>query len=176
MFSPEGKIDHLVKKVVNKKLLIIPFEPAKDFTSNLVKQVSLLQASTNDLYIIQGMNKNKTRIYFSPKILIKEETVIDNSLLEVKKNQESVSFHWSKAKKYRPMIYFLSLESTNEEHTRVGIYTRDTNWYYPNTRKIPLILNNSTMHIPASGHYQAKLVLVDFDGWVSHLATQKFSI
>ena len=58
----------------------------------------------------------------------------------------------------------------------VGIYTREVEWRYPNVRAASYALGAATPPPLAAGRsYRAKLLLVDFDGWVSVMASRTFS-
>jgi len=72
------------------------------------------------------------------------------------------------------MIYFLVIEDSKGD-TLSAIYTRENYWTYPLIKKASLSIGPvSPLKLELGKEYKAKLLLVDFDGWVSHIDVQTF--
>jgi len=74
------------------------------------------------------------------------------------------------------MVYFLAVEYTGGVN-QAAVYTREVSWTYPRTRTASLSLGPARPPRFTRGEtYTAKLVLVDCQGWVSHIAEQAFAM
>lgn len=113
----------------------------------------------------------------SPTITIKEATIYEPKLLTITRSPDvSVTFSWAVAEAYDPMVYFLAVEDARGLN-QAAIYTREASWIYPQTRTASLSLGpERPPRLTRGKTYTAKLVLVDYQGWVSHIAEQPFVI
>jgi hypothetical protein len=75
------------------------------------------------------------------------------------------------------MIYFLAIEDERGARTYSAIYTRETYWLYPEIKKASYSVGPANPPVLDShSRCVARLVLVDYDGWVSHIAHREFSL
>jgi len=121
----------------------------------------------------------KTRLGWSissPIITIKKVTIYEPELLKIIPSSDgSVAFSWHKAEAYDPMIYFLAIEDMREG-IKAAVYTRESSWTYPRVKDASLSLGPAQPPRLTSGEmHVAKLVLIDYEGWVSHIAERSFS-
>ena len=151
-------------------------ERARNFAGSTVRRFSVPHANTGDVYKMQG-EKGSGRKITSPTITVKQETVYNPGLLGATPYDDgSVLFSWKVADTYRPMIYFLVLVD-DAGKTLAGVYTRELAWRYPRVKKASYSVGpKNPPNIVSGKQYTATLVLVDFDGWVSHVAQRDFSI
>ena len=151
------------------------------FSRNLMVSISGFEAEIGDTLVVRANKLNEKggkswRVYSSPSITIKCETITHHNLIHLDTlRRGSALFSWKEAKKYDPMIYFLLLE----DYKRVslsGIYTTETHWLYPNTKSASLSVGKeSPLPLGDGKSYIAKLLVVDYDGWVSHIGILKFT-
>ena len=154
-----------------------PLVPAHNFSGDIVLQASVPSAQVGERYKILAESR-RGRLLYSPSITVKERTVYDDALLSVLVHKESglAVFQWKDARKYDPLIYFLALEDDTGA-TLAALYTRAAQWADPHTKLASLSVGPA--HAPKlhqGKDYTVKLLLVDFDGWVSHFAKQHFSL
>ena len=145
-----------------------------NFSGSYVHRVELPEAKVDEHYKVKAIKRNGRSIS-SPVITIKKETVYDASLMKARILAEGkVLFAWENAEIYAPMIYFLVIEN-REGKTCAAIYTREHFWTYPNIKKASYSVGPPCPPALAlGGQYVAKLALVDFDGWVSHMTELQF--
>lgn len=75
-----------------------------------------------------------------------------------------------------PWWYFLAVEDAKGVN-QAAIYTREVSWTYPRPGEASLSLGPARPPRLTRGEtYAAKLVLVDYQGWVSHIAEQAFTM
>ena len=149
--------------------------PTSNFSGELVKQVLLPSARRGELYHVQTTGENG-RILNSPDITIKKKTIADLDIVRVEPlTGGSVRLSWVDEKRSDTMIYFLVVEEKDGD-TLAGIYTREKYWQYPLTRTATLSIGlENPPPLYTSREYTAKLVVVDFDGWVSTLDRKTFT-
>ncbi len=151
--------------------------PAQNFSGSVVLRATVPDAQVGEHYKITAKNHHG-RLLASPEITIKERTVYDRTVLSVLPHTNgTVTFKWKDAQKFDALIYFLAVED-EEGETCAALYTRETQWTYPHTQRASLSVGPParTPELQSGKKYTAKLLLVDFDGWVSHFATQSFSL
>ncbi|MAF13763.1 MAG: hypothetical protein CMI53_02620 [Parcubacteria group bacterium] len=185
--SPAGQFNIIFTKTNNKKNYKF-FKKIKrhwqevdslenqDFSYKLMFQEIIPYAEISEIYKVKAKKTGGKRIYSSPKILIKKKTDYKNDLLTIEKlGNGQAKISWPEAEKYKPMIYFLAIEDS-KDHGICGIYTRENNWLYPQTKKASLSINKQDPPLFKQGQeYSCKLVAVDYDGWVPCVATIRFT-
>lgn len=68
------------------------------------------------------------------------------------------------------MIYFLAVEDARGQNI-AAIYTREVSWTYPRTETASLSLGPARPpRLVRGALYAATLVVVDYEGWVGHVA------
>lgn len=139
-----------------------------DFSDGLVKKMVLSDTSLGTVCRLISESSNNGQIS-SPDIYIKPITRRDDDLLEVMATPTGISISWKAGEEHKPMIYFLVIE--DQEQALVGIYTRDTKWTYPDVHLASLDVGAEKIRDLKDGEtLTMKLLLVDYDGWVSHAA------
>jgi len=151
-----------------------PLTPARNFSGTFVLKTSAPMAESGERYRMIAKDE-RGRTFRSPDITIKERTVRNDALLAVSARAGgSVTFEWKNARHYDPLIYFFIVED-NAGATHAALYTRESRWTYPYTRRASLSVGPALVPPLTNGTaYVAKLLLVDFDGWVSYFAEQTF--
>lgn len=149
----------------------------ENFSGSVVSRLSLPRAQNGMRYKMVGVTENGRRLS-SPTITVKPATICDSALLEIEATTpRNVLFAWPRAEKLDPMIYFLAVEDETGENTLVAIYTREAFWCYPKTKTASYTVGPAEPPTLEPGkQYVAKLILVDYDGWVSHIAEKAFSV
>ena len=143
-----------------------------DYAAGLVTSIGIKGASTGELYRVCA-RKRSGRVICSPSISIKRDTEDISEYLQVLRQGEEVQFDWPEAEHHISMVYFLSIEGNNE--TLAAIYTKEPNWTYSKLQRAPLSLGpENPRSIDDKETYLVKLILIDFDGWVSHKAEKTF--
>lgn len=176
IYSPRpGRGTHRMVRLEAGSFAGIPTRPEVDFSSGLVKQVRLPEARVGDLVRVQAENE-AGRLLNSPRITVKEETRRDPGLIDVSfLAGGDVKLSWPRAERRGVMVYFLALENAAES-SLAGIYTRENSWTYPRLKRASLSIGPEPPPILKAGEaFTAKLVVVDFDGWVSALAARTFT-
>lgn len=170
----KGQSGQSVFVLQNREWRTSAFRKTKHFSGSLVFQWILPDANIGERYRMRGARASGRRIS-SPVITIKKETACEDSLLQIQKSSGSeVVFSWQDADYYDPMIYFLALED-DKGKTLAAIYTRENFWTYPKIKKASYSLGpQNPPPLASKKRYTAKLVLVDYDGWVSHIAEKEF--
>ncbi len=145
-----------------------------DFSSPAICQVLIPGARIGQRYRMRATNRLGWGIS-SSTITVKEATIHEPKLLTVTpSSDESVTFSWAMAEACDPMVYFLAVEDARGVN-HAAIYTREVSWTYPRTREASLSLGPARPRRLTRGEtYTAKLVLVDYQGWVSHIAERSF--
>ena len=169
------RLGHTFHKKSRRTWIPVEAVAKEHFTQPLVHQVSLSDVQVGDVCIVRTQRKNTGRIIYSPKITIKERTLLPPDLLVVKSlpgGQAHIS--WEKGEQYDPMVYFLTVEE-EAGNTLSGIYTREHHWEYPRLNKASLSLGTASPPLlQKNNRYTARVVIVDFDGWVSCIAKKTF--
>ena len=149
--------------------------PMENFSEVVLRNL-LPNAHVGEKYRILAEN-SRGRSLHSPDITIKEHTTRDDTLMRVSAHTNgSVEFKWKDAHTHDPLIYFLVVED-ERKNTHSAIYTREQFWVYPKIKRASLSVGPVVVpNLDSTKTYVAKLLLVDFDGWVSHIAQQKFSV
>jgi len=147
-----------------------------DFAAGVVEQHGVPGAKIGDVLQVRAEDSRSKRLYRSPYIHVKQHTVMNNSALKAMVSGTQVKFAWDVASSLEPMIFFLAVMEVAGK-TLAGIYTRETSWMYPFTARASLSVGPADVPglIPDQS-YRARLVVVDYDGWVSLLAEQEFTI
>lgn len=176
LFAPDfSHKDHEVFVSKNWKWRNAPFHYGANYSHPYVHRAVLSEAKIGERYEMEAVMESG-RSVASPSITVKHDTAYDPSLMEVKALPGGgVFFTWERAEDHDPLIYFFVLEDEKRE-TYAAIYTREHFWTYPKIKKASYSVGPSDPPLLTSGEeYTAKLAVVDFDGWVSHLAEQTFS-
>ncbi len=147
-----------------------------DFSGPVVCQVLIPTARIGQRYRMCATNRLGWKIS-SPTITVKEATIYDPRLLTVTPTSDvTVTFSWAMAEAHDPMLYFLAVEDARGVNN-AAIYTREVSWTYPRTWAASLSLGPAWPPRLTRGEtYAAKLVLVDYQGWVSHIAERSFTM
>jgi hypothetical protein len=155
----------------------ISAKSTEDFSPGLVRQAEVLSPQIGQIYIIRApcIGGTPTEMRSSPKIYVKAETNrIDEELTITPLPHGEVRLEWKESKTHDPMIFFLVVE--DDTKALVGIYTRAAYWRYPHVGQTSLDVGAENIEPLQEGHtYTSRLLLVDYDGWVSHLAIKKFT-
>ena len=152
-----------------------PTRPEADFSGGLVRQVLLPEARVGDLVLLQAENA-AGRVLNSPRITVKEETLRSPGWIDVAfLPGGEVRFSWPRAKRRGVMVYFLALEDAAGS-SLAGVYTREQFWTYPRLKSASLSIGpEPPPPLEAGAACTARLVVVDFDGWVSRLGVRSFT-
>ena len=152
----------------------LPRTPARNFSGTVVLKTLVPTARIGERYAITAQDACG-RLFRSPDITIKERTVHNDALLAVsRRTRGSVTFEWKSARYCDPLIYFFIVED-DIGATHAALYTRETRWTYPDTHRASLSVGPAPAPPLTEGaSYTAKLLLVDFDGWVSYFAERTF--
>ena len=58
-----------------------------------------------------------------------------------------------------------------------GVYTREVKWKYPDLGNVSYYIGGKDINrLEKNIKYKARLLLVDYEGWVSHIALKQFMI
>lgn len=149
-------------------------EARENFSGSVVRRIALPEAQVGSVYKMSGKTANG-RTLSSPAIFIRQETIRDDGFLDIHFfNDGEVLFSWPRSETFDPMIYFLALENDRHE-TLAAVYTRETSFRYPRVTSASYSVGlASPPALSPHERYGAKLALVDYDGWVSHLAERTF--
>lgn len=149
----------------------------ENFSGSVVSRLSVPRARNGMRYKMVGVTANGRRLS-SPTITVKPATIYDSTLLEIESTtRRNVLFAWPRSETHDPMIYFLTVEDETGENTYVAIYTRETFWCYPKTNTASYSVGPAEPPPLDKGkRYVVKLILVDYNGWVSHIAVKAFSV
>jgi hypothetical protein len=149
--------------------------PADDFSTPVVRRLLIPTARVGQRYRMRATSSRGRRLS-SPVITIKERTQeAPASLAVTASSGGSAVFSWMEAEACDPMIYFLAVEDRRGRNI-AAIYTRETSWAYPRTETASLSLGPPRPPSLIRGaSYTARLVVVDYQGWVSQLADRSFT-
>ena len=177
IYSPkDNKTKYSFFKKEGKKWLKIGAFSVKKFSDPTVHQVKIPKAKLNEIYRVYAKNKENKKNLHSPNITIKKNSIDLSNIINIKLlNKEKLKISWEDGESYDPMIYFLVVENYKRE-TLSAIYTRDNFWTYPLIKKASLSLLNNPPKIDKSKIYYIKLIIVDFDGWVTGMGSKVFHI
>jgi hypothetical protein len=166
--------DHWFVKKISRSWTRTDATSTAPFSGDLVEQAYLSSAKLGEVYRVQAENE-KGRVLHSPDIWIKKETIINPGVIRVESLKDGhAMLSWLQEKRPDSMIYFLSLED-GDGKALAGIYTVEKFWQYPMTRAASLTIGlGDPPRLETSGEYTAKLVVVDFNGWVSTLDQKTF--
>jgi hypothetical protein len=147
-----------------------------DFSRPVVSRVLVPAARLGQRYRMRATDRRGWSIS-SPTITVKEATIYEPKLLTAAPSSDgSVTFSWVAAEAYDPMVYFLAVEDAAGVN-QAAIYTREATWTYPRIRTASLSIGAAPPpRLTRGGMFTAKLVLVDYQGWVSHIAEQAFAM
>jgi hypothetical protein len=173
--AAHGRTGHHVRVYDRRRWRPIDSTQAEDFSGPVVRRVLVPTAAIGERYRMCATTRLGRRVS-SPTITVKEETVHDPAPLAVTLSSDgSVKFSWAATDVYDPMIYFLAVEDARGVN-KAAVYTREVSWTYPRTEAASLSLGPSRPpRLPRGETHTAKLVAVDYQGWVSHLAEQSFT-
>lgn len=146
------------------------FGARSNFSGSAVKRITLLGAKNGFVYKMAGENA-RGRTLSSPSILVKPDTVSNPDMLLIEPSADgSVLFSWPRGEAHDPMIYFLAIEGA-DGMSRAAIYTREHTWRYPliKTASYSVGPAEPPRFMPGES-LTISLALVDYDGWVTHLA------
>jgi hypothetical protein len=177
MYSPApGRTDYHARLYDHGRWRPVETVQMADFTSPSVHRVLIPRAHIGQRYRMRAKNRLGWSIS-SPTITVKEATIYEHRLLTITPSSDAtVTFSWVAAETYDPMVYFLAVEDAVGVN-QAAIYTREVSWTYPWTRAASLSLGPARPPGLIRGEtYAAKLVLVDYHGWVSHIAEQGFAL
>jgi len=166
-----GRDDYnfLIKKNIWQPTLAIT---TNNFSGELVRQVSLPEVTEGNVIRVKARQKNRS--LYSPKITVKPNTQYRDDLIDIEKTKQGLKIVWNKCETYKPMIYFLVLQS--KTINLAGIYTREYKWEYPKIKQASLNVGSDQPIILKKGeYYQIKVVVVDYDGWAPVVATKEFT-
>lgn len=174
----ERRSNYLLYKKIKDKWKQVSFSNVHNFSKNLIEQKIILNTCIGEIYKIKAQDFVLNKFVSSPSIHIKKMTKIENNLLNVNTHtQNLIFFSWEKAKEKKTMIYFLLIEDVTNCNGLFCIYTRETTWQFPNISGTSLVFGNFYYNQLIKKHkYKAKLLLVDFDGWVSNMAIKEFDV
>ncbi len=149
----------------------------ENFSGSVVSRLSVPRAQNGMRYKMVGVAASVRRLS-SPTITVKLATIYDSTLLEIESTtRQNVFFAWPHAETHDPMIYFLAVEDETDKNTYAAIYTRETFWRFPKTNTASYSVGPvEPPPLDLGKRYVAKLLLVDYDGWVSHIAVRSFSV
>lgn len=147
-----------------------PFSALKNFSGSVVSRIGIPGAENGAVYKVKGKTA-RGKILSSPQLFIKETTAREAGFLSARtEHGGEILFSWRPAEAFDPMIYFLIIENGRGE-TLAAAYTRETFFRYPHIKTASYSVGPNPPPSPTGGgSYAAKLLLVDYDGWVSHLA------
>jgi len=169
IYTPKYELEEpwFVKRM-NRAWKTARFESTKNYSGTLVRQTLLPDAQLDEVYRVRARRKDRSRVLRSPSITVKKESPFDPNLIQVEYLQNGeAKFSWKAAEKYEIMIYFFTLED-DQGGSLAGVYTRENTWVYPRLKKASYSVGPTDPPPLEKGRsYTAKLVVVDFDGWVS---------
>jgi hypothetical protein len=170
-----GRTDHHARVYDRRRWLPAESAQAANFSGAIVHRVLIPKARIGARYRMFA----KTRLGWSissPMITIKKVTIYEPELLRITPSSDgSVAFSWHTAEAYDSMIYFLAIEDMREI-IKAAVYTRESSWTYPRVKKASLSLGPAQPPRLTGGEmYVAKLVLIDYEGWVTHIAERSFT-
>ncbi len=179
IYTPRsGHRDHRVLVRKGRRWLATGFKTTGPFAGPVVLHFAAPGAQNGLRFKLQGTT-TRGRQLSSPNITVKPHTVYDPTLLDISwtTTNPSVLFSWQGAERYDPMIYFLAVENACHTCTYAAIYTRETFWRYPETNRASYSVGPSRpAPLDPENRFIAKLLLVDYEGWVSHMAVRTFSV
>jgi hypothetical protein len=175
IFSPgENRGDHWFVRKTVRGWEEVPANPVKNFSGDIVRQVIVPPAQLGDVFRVKASTATDITVN-SPRIVVKKHTRFGPDLIHLQIIPgEVLRFSWSESRQANTMLHFLVVEDS-EGKCLAAVYTREYSWSYPLIRKASLSIGpGEPPDLSESGSYTVKLVYVDFDGWVSALAEQKF--
>ena len=166
-FSAQQRRDHYIVKKHKLRWRDHASIKAENFSGSGVKTKLVQPLENRKVIQIRAPDVNKKKIFKSPKITIKADTKYDAQLLKITvTNAAQIHFSWQLAEQYQPMLYFLTVADDNDQ-TCIAIYTRETFWNFPKFKTASLTLSSEEIQtLKKNTQYMAKVVVVDFDGWV----------
>jgi hypothetical protein len=171
-----GRTGHHPRVYDHRRWRPVEIAPMADFSRPIARRVLIPAALIGQRYRMRATNRLGWSIS-SPTITVKEATIYEPRLVTITPSSDAiVAFSWAVAEAYHPMVYFLAVEDARGSN-QAAIYTREVSWTYPRTRTASLSLGPERPPRLTRGEtYTVKLVLVDYQGWVSHIAEQPFVI
>ena len=149
----------------------------EDFSGNGIKVKLVPEIGNRQIIQVRAHRLNTRSIIKSRRITVKERTKYDATILKITVTEAArIHFSWELAEEYDPMLYFLTVADNNNK-TCIAIYTRETFWSFPKFKTASLTIGRSdTDTLKRGSRYAAKLVVVDFDGWVPVISEQSFHL
>ena len=174
IYTPSKNVKNYIVYVLRDKWLPTQTVVVSNFSGTVVSRSLVSNATGGELYKVRAETA-RGRMLSSPTITNKGNTVYRDDLLNiVSLSNNSTYLNWKKAEECDPMIYFLVIEDSSG-NTLSAIYTRENFWTYPLVKRASLSVGPTLPpKLELGKEYKAKLLLVDFDGWVSHIDVQTF--
>lgn len=192
--SPDGRVHIIYTPVSNKKEYVVLKKKkvagktkktnwveiltaqSKNFSGIVVQSVELPEAKIGDVYRMKATRRKSGRVVYSPAITIKEETLVHTDIIEtIYLENGSVRSSWKSAKIYPVLIYFLVIEDAQGDLLS-AVYTREYKWTYPLIKKASLSIGPKIPPLlQPEKRYTQRLIVVDYDGWVSALCENTFT-
>lgn len=149
----------------------------ENFSGNGVKVKLVPEIENHKIIQVHAHDLNTKNIVKSPKITVKDKTVYDTNLLKITaENVSCIHFSWESAEQYDPLLYFLTVADSNNK-TWIAIYTRETSWSFPKFKTASLTIGpHDGDTLEQGSRYVAKLIVVDYDGWVPLISERSFSL
>ena len=173
IYTPSKNTKNYNLYILRNKWIPMQTLPSPNFSSPVVLSSALPNAIVGELYKMRA-ETSRGRTLSSPTITNKGNTIYMHDLLSVVYRNDFVCLSWEKAEKFDPMIYFLVIEDSGGNNLS-AIYTRENFWTYPLVKKASLSVGLVVPPKLKTGQkYKVKILVVDFDGWVSHLGEKTF--
>lgn len=175
IFSPgKGRSDHWFVRKTARDWEQMPVSPVGNFSADIVRQVMVPSAQLREVFRVRARRASGGAVV-SPRIHVKEATLFDPDLLDIQiLPGAGIRFSWEKGRQANTMIHFLVVEDSQGQGL-AAVYTRELSWSFPLIRRASLSIGPAEPpNLIESASYTAKLVFVDFNGWVSAMAEKKF--
>jgi len=175
IFNPQAQKSHTFTVLKNGKREERAMGDRKAYVGDLVVYHTTPGAKKGEVYQIAAKKNNSDEPVFSPKISMKMNTEYDDSLLNMQRLEDGhLRFNWKEgSKKYQGMIYFLTFADA-EGNGLFGIYTRETRLNYPSMKEVSLYIPGTQDAFDPGKQYTAKLLIVDYQGWVPAIDSVSF--
>ena len=172
IYSPQDKkTKYTFLRKEGRKWVKESSKQVNKFSKPVVHQINIPKAKLGEVYRVYTEKKN----IHSPNITVKEVSIDLSKIIKAKTVNGKLNISWKEGEKYDPMIYFLAVENEKKE-TVAAIYTRENSWTYPFVKKASFSLLDNPKELGKGEKYYVKLVIVDFDGWVSGMGSKEFRV
>ena len=176
IYSPQMQREHRIGLWKDKQFNERPTGDSEPFIGQLVLKARTLDAKQGEVFRILAKHKAKDKQVHSPDIVMKMRTDYRDELLICQKIPTGFLWTWKKIPaEYEAMLYFLGFEDPDGDG-RIGIYTRELHFTYPEKKEGILFLNGKNPELDNGKEYQATLVVVDYNGWVPLVAGSRFTL